>query len=241
VDETLPAGLAGEDVFRGTRGLRVWRELVERTGVSRDIERLGRGTRGTAYRAGGRVLKITTDASEATGAALIRDQPDPRGHVSRIDAVVKLAGPPVRYAVVQELLDPLGTTGTDADWRALADLWPAWTRTQGYRPIWPADVMAFVRDVKGRGQRHEAWPAFVRWLAELACYLERIGLRYHDFWSHNLMRRGDQYCAIDFGYSASAADHDPTIQTIARQFIRAGRHLIPDLIPAIRSGRAVFA
>lgn len=219
----VPIGLAEEPVFAGPDGVARWTRLARATGLPEagPIERLGRGTRGTAYRAGGRVLKVTRDASEAVGAALVRDSPDARGHASRIDHVFRLKGQVTAYAVIQELLDPLDLQDArDAQWARLADLWPAWTRARQYVPLIPDHVRAFVRDSRGSGQLESEWPAFVRWLAELACYFDRIGLRYHDFWSKNLMRRGPAYVAIDFGYSASAADRDPAIQTLARRFIK---------------------
>ena len=212
-----PKPLEDQAIFRDPRGpairAKLWR-LASLATVPPEL--LGTGTRGTAYRVDTKVLKITNDVSEAVGAALIRDTPDPLGNVQRIESVWKLQGTEnVAYAVVQELL---GQPEDSDPWIKFADWWPKWSRAHRYLPIIPTNVDRFIDDMETTERTHQNnrnWKAFKSWFIAVAEYLAHIGLLYHDFWHRNMLMRGTQHVAIDFGYSLSQAE-PPQIRTIAR-------------------------
>lgn len=222
LDASVPDSLAVEAIFRDPKGAHLWSALAQQAGLpaAGAFPLLGRGTRGAAYQADeNRVLKVTTDASEAIASAIIRDNPDPKGNVSRIDSVWYLKGAETaRYAVVQELLSPLED---DDRWIFFSDLWPDWTESQGYVPILPTVIPAFFSDMEkleAVSSDEREWRVFRAWFVELAAYLDEAGIQYHDFWHRNLLMRGDQHVAIDFGYSRSK--ERPAIETIANLQIK---------------------
>lgn len=225
---SVPEPVNQQLVFRGDRGARIWKKLKDSAGLPEGpYEELGRGTRGTAYGVEERVLKITSDTSEAIAAAMIRDRPDPRGNAQRIFSVWRLKGVSVTaHAIVQERLEQMDE---EDPWIQLSDLWPDWSRSNDYAPIQVATVPSFFGDVEAGGLVDEddpSWQQFKIWFTELAEYLDSIELLYHDFWHRNLLMRGDQHVAIDFGYSISEADKPPNIDVIAKfKELRASRAL----------------
>jgi hypothetical protein len=101
----------------------------------------------------------------------------------------------------------------------MADLWPIFSRANKYPPIFPETLDRFFADIEKKRSYDTSTPEFAdfrEWLYALAKYFKEIGLSYHDLWHKNLLRRGSQHVAIDFGYSASAADPPPEIETIAK-------------------------
>lgn len=204
----VPEGLKDAGIFADPKGPQLFAQLVERSSgrlSQTDYEFLGRGTRGAAYASGNVVLKITNDESEAEASSIIRDNPDPDGRASKIWDVFELRGRhSSAYAVIQERLEPLDYE--DADWHKYADLWPAWTKQNEYEHMTTQTAKQFLRDcerAKLVDSTGETWLAFSIWFTGLAQYLAKNGVKYHDFWHRNLMKRGSTYVAIDFGYSRS--------------------------------------
>lgn len=217
--KTVPEPLGKEQIFRDPKGPKIWDKLsVSARLPAGPYEILGKGTRGTAYAMDEqRVLKITNDKSEAVGAALVRDTPDPLGNAQRIESVWQLRGQTTAaFAIVQERLNQMEE---DDPWVELSDLWPAWSRSNEYAPIMPQVVTQFFDDSEDAGlvnAEDTSWMAFKAWFTDLAAYLASIELLYHDFWHRNLLMRGDQHVAIDFGYSISEAEEPPNIDVIAK-------------------------
>jgi hypothetical protein len=228
--ESVPDPLGEQSIFSGRHGHRIWKKLKKYADLpDGPYEVLGKGTRGTAYAVSPLVvLKVTGDHTEAVGAALIRDTPDPLGNAQSILSVWELRRPGVQaWAIVQERLSPLED---DDPWIEIADLWPAWARANGYLPIWPENIQLFVDDVETSelvDTDDPEWIAFKSWFFGLGAYLESIELRYHDFWHRNLLRRGSQHVAIDFGYSLSDARPPPKIDVISKFTALAGRRSKP--------------
>lgn len=207
---------ADQSIFHDPNGQRIWDELRRLADLPKGpYDFLGSGTRGTAFGVGDRVMKITNDHTEAVAGALIRDTPDPKGNAYRVDSVWQLRGHEMSaYALVMERLQPLDAGDP---WLKLADLWPSWSRKHDYAPIIPSVVSQFFIDAESQGHAlvgDQNWLAFKKWMMELGKYLDDIGLFWHDFWHRNLLQRGSQHVAIDFGYSAST--EDPEIEVISR-------------------------
>ncbi len=206
-----------EAIFQDPKGPRLWQRLKKAAGLaSGPYELLGRGTRGAAYAIDDtRVLKVTNDRTEAVAAGLIRDNPDPRGNAQYIEQVWELRGQEMgAWAIVQERLEELDE---EDPWIQFSDFWPDWSATNDYQPIMPEVMPDFFNDTESAGlveASNPAWGQFKMWLIELAQYLAAIQLYYHDFWHRNLLRRGNQHVAIDFGYSRS--EREPDIQVIAK-------------------------
>lgn len=233
--KTVPEPVNQEQIFRDPKGPKLWDRLSTSAQLPEGpYEILGRGTRGTAYAIDeARVLKITNDKSEAVGAALVRDAPDPLGNAQRIESVWFLKGAGVSaFAIVQERLNQM----EDGDpWADLSDLWPAWSRTNGYAPIMPEVVETFFDDSEAAGlvdAEDPSWMAFKAWFTALANYFDSISLRYHDFWHRNLLMRGEQHVAIDFGYSISLASEAPNIDVIAKYKTARAMRIMASKIPS---------
>lgn len=221
-DSIVPASLNEHPIFQDPMGPKLWAKLKKRAKISDGPwEILGSGTRGTAFGAGSLVLKITNDRTEAVGAALIRNTPDPLGNAQRIYSVWQLKGESLEaFAIVQERLD---LAPKKDPWNRFADFWPDWSRENNYAPIIPENTKTFLEDCESSrlvSSDDENWIAFKKWFEDLASYLASIKLLYHDFWHRNMLVRkrenkSDQHVAIDFGYSESLAKV-PNIDVIAR-------------------------
>ncbi len=219
----VPDQVKSLPIFKDPKGPKLWKKLADAEGIQ-NLSFLGKGTRGSAFGVNDvtYVLKLTTDQSEAEASSLIMQNQDPDGRVAEIFNVYKLVGAGTNsWAVTQELLSPLDPENPkDERWAEWADFWPAWSRRHNYAKMNDETSKMFLDEYEKKyslGSEQE-WREYRQWFTGLASYLHGIGVQYHDFWHRNLLKRGDQFVAIDFGYSlAEEPDSGFSIDTISKK------------------------
>jgi serine/threonine protein kinase len=219
-------------------------------GTIPDMQFLGHGQMGLAYRAGDKVVKITTDESEARASFLVMNLKPESEVFTRYDDVFgfKDRTGHMLYAVVQEWLDK-----PEPAWSVFAHLWYTWRYRKVDKierenrwndkldpqekqdaldsfetPITPDNVLAFASWLEAEHPDEAKKSADkVEWLALVADELDRAGITYRDLKGDNLMRRGRQHVLIDLGLSKTGqAAKIPIIsrlERLAREIQARGR------------------
>lgn len=209
----------------GERGRKLWRKLCEHFKIDPKAaqHKLGSGTQGEAFElADGRVLKLTWDEREAEAAALVARTPDPHGNVVKVFGVARIKGFAQVWAIVMEKLQRLPKGDPFITY---SDTWNEFSNERDPPAnILPEVVDQYIAEMESSyGFSDPEWEKFKQWIGEVAVYLESIGVKFHDFWHGNLMKRGSQYVVIDLGYSISK-EYAP-IDTIAKILAMAAKAL----------------
>lgn len=171
---------------------------------------LGKGQKGTAFDIGKRVLKLTTDKSEANAMAIVQSNPTP--FVVRTYDVFKLGSKYAKGDVFGIVQDKLSSPA--AGWAKFIDqVRPAILyKKPGYLTV--KGVAEFYKKLmKERDDDEDYLPDFtdqrVQWLAGLAKFFDDTGIKFQDFHSGNLMKKGSKHVMIDLGLSKSPAAQIP--------------------------------
>ncbi len=182
------------------------------------LKPLGTGTKGTAFDAGNKVLKVTPDAKEAQAAAVLVGKNVK--NVVNFFGVYKL-GDTGMFCIMQEKLQPISPEESNAFNKALvATGLPLWIkRANGswdkVRELTKQHILASVKKkfpdnlnspeaqqfVK---QTNEHWSSLVKkyGLKELFETLTKLGIDFHDYHAGNMMKREDgTLVLIDLGMS----------------------------------------
>jgi hypothetical protein len=175
---------------------------------SKSASRIGSGQKGIAYAiSGGRVLKLTTDKSEANAMALVESNPSP--YIVHVDDVFQV-GPKLTsskniYGIVQEKL-----SSPSGDWARFVNLIDSAVLQQG-GGITAKKVLAFNDELEAeRDVDSDYLPEFteekVEWLFGIAQYFDSVGIKFFDFHAGNIMKsRSGRHVMIDLGVSRSPA------------------------------------
>ena len=168
---------------------------------------LGSGQKGTAFAIdGGRVLKLTTDKSEANAMALVAAHPSP--YVVRVYDVFKL-GPKFTstalYGIVQERL-----SSPDASWsRFINSINDAILHGKFLSSSAVSNFRNEFDDTDGENAGQVASVFMDQrfdWIQGLAEYFESVGIKFMDFHAGNLMKsKSGGHVMIDLGVSKSPA------------------------------------
>lgn len=213
-------------VFEGKRGSELWQKVCRHFGIDPKAAQhlLGEGTQAEVYEVeGGRVLKFTWDDLDARALALTAQHPDPHGNVVRVLRNHNAGVVEVRssvgsiYVMEVERLTKLNQAEPFGFWIKAWHLYAVGAFP--YKDVAPQNLDAFFDDMEKKyGNDREGWEEFKVWIEQLANYLVDSGIRYHDLWIENVMKRGSNYVVIDLGYSHS--DRAGPISVISRYLDR---------------------
>lgn len=182
--------------------------LGKKTGISLPEKQrlIGIGTQGGAFSiGGGKVLKLTKDASEAKAAALIVGK-KLRG-IYRVHGSYELRG--ALYAIVMDSLEPLDTkeydvvqwlSGSQIGWLKELNV-PRFHKIAGARGT-ESLIKALESDEAKAILKQDQKTALDISYGMLNLY--KLGIDFDDLHGENVMKRGNDYFIIDLGYSTGA-------------------------------------
>lgn len=210
-----------------------WLKICERVGQDPDSEPefIDAGTKGSVFLLDdGKILKLTSDESEAQSAAIVMRNPDPV--VYKVWDVFEVpVGADKLWCIVQEKLAP-----ADRDWGEFAQLFYHWhtdlmkklnettTETTRRVPYINEDlVLEFVEFLEKDHGGFDRWGAQIMWLDRLSTYLQKVKIKFMDLHKDNIMKRpNSDHCVIDLGYAKSPRVHiDVVARLIARKLVAA--------------------
>lgn len=167
---------------------------------------LGKGTMGIAYLINdNKVLKLTTDESEANSSTVIMGQPTK--HLARIEKVFKL-GNTGFYIIIMENLQQISQEEMDF-WNMLSDSYILDKlmigKPKSWRELKPklADAWDnYARDNEDELQLQDFLNKARQYnFPEMIDELAKYGILFYDFHGENIMKRGNDSVIIDLGYS----------------------------------------
>lgn len=206
---------------------RVWAAIAKRVGWQPDMlpKMLGKGTRGMAlYGGGNRVLKLTDDASEAEAMSVVKANPSPV--VAKTFDVFRPKTKPLDplFGIVLEKLKPV-----DAKMKSFADDLGEFMQGAKYRWLDHRTYYAFIyrdhdwrTDASGTPYDDPSYAKQAEFFKEVGNYLDKVGIRFADAHSGNVMMKGSQYKMIDLGYSESRGGQIDTLTASLRGGCRQG-------------------
>lgn len=189
------------------------------------LKQVGIGTRGVAFSAGDKILKITADEQEAKASLKLAGQNFP--NISKIYDVWQFPNTQI-YGILQEPLQEL----TDAEKKQIngalvITALPVWIAKGGYD--WTTAKAKTVEYIKSQiakqgltGQAaidymkkaNDAWNYLSKVLniKSMLDNLKGMGINFHDFHAGNMMRRNDgSIVLIDIGMSKVSGNSTPAV------------------------------
>jgi cytidyltransferase-like protein len=211
---------SNDDMFAAV--LKSTRKALLKKNIDIDkLKELGEGSKGIAYDIGdGRVLKVTTDETEARASMHILNKNTE--YVCRIFDVFRFKELDL-FGIIQEKLEKLtGNEKKELEF-AMEDqimlvgrAWKYEERAIRYK----IEDYAYEAEEKG----HEVSPKAAELdkaliiakkynVPEMVDEVRSNGIIFKDYHSGNIMKRGNRYVLIDLGYSVSPATHVPTLES----------------------------
>ena len=203
----------GFDAFREPSD-EIKRKVTARGHDLSRMVRLGNGSYGTAYAIGnsGRVIKFTTDDSEAMASFRVQNHGKHLENVVRIYDVFRLGKEwplALGFGIVQERLRKLsGQEAKEVD--SIRWIVDAVAKTFNRGEIKDPDEL-FQKAFSDHTDKLELVRKFK--IAEILKQLVSIGVKFNDFHSGNLMIAGSEYVVTDLGVSQSPHAELPVLET----------------------------
>jgi cytidyltransferase-like protein len=202
-----------------------WAKLAKNGFVPRDF--VGAGSWGAAFRLrDGRILKVTSDDSEARAANHIKGKD--AAHVGKIFDVFQFPqstkktkapwrsmGTATWYGIVQEELHPLDSSEAKELDGAVATFRGVIHRVGLFDP-WRVVKMKLLQLVPNdRDGAKAAFAVFEKYqVPQMIEDLKSMGVRdFYDFHSGNVMKKGENYAVIDLGQSLSPGAEPPMLES----------------------------
>lgn len=235
-------GLPEEFRMQMMRVLHGHRDKLKARGCPPGME-IGRGTQGIAYDCGGnKVLKVTVDRDEAEASMKIRGKK--MKHVVHVFDVFKFPGKKLfksdadeLFGVVQEKLAKLSN-------KESADFEQASRYLEKVDHFWeqlPPET--FAKKLEEKIAKYPEMAEQFRWAAgvaekfgcrELAAELKSHGIEWVDMHAGNIMKRGQDYVAVDLGASdVDAPPPVPTLENVVAEVETFGQGVTKLLTPEI--------